>query len=125
MLKTYFKFFPVETSTITSWNEDNLDEEQQLTYISALQNPVTFTDSYLAPDDSIYFLAKLGVIVQRTSKGEWLVDAVDTDLELTTIQQNEAGDIVLGGYEGALFYKKSGGEWQDNISILLFRNLMT
>ncbi|TQV71169.1 hypothetical protein FKG94_19980 [Exilibacterium tricleocarpae] len=113
VLAKYFPFYPVEPADILSWDSDDYDEERESLYVSAAQNPVTYDASYLAPDDSLYFLAKLGVIVKRTADGEWELDAVDTNLDLNAIAQNNNGDIVVGGGEGRLFWKPAGADWRD------------
>jgi hypothetical protein len=113
VLQKHFPFYSFNPELINGWKNDDFDEDRQNTFASMAQNPVTFDDRYLAPDGSVYFLAKLGVIVKRTPIGEWELDAVDTNLELTSISQNEQGDIVVGGAEGKVFYKAAVGDWQD------------
>lgn len=113
VLQKHFPFYSFDPELINSWKNDDFNDERQNTFASMAQNPVTFDDRYLAPDGSIYFLAKLGVIVKRTSLGEWELDAVDTNLELTSVSQNQQGDIAVGGAEGRLFFKTAVGDWQD------------
>lgn len=113
VLNTYFPFFADEGKSYLSWHQDDLDDERASNYASVVQNPVYYNLRYLAPDGTLYFLSKFGVIMTRSIEGEWSLDAVDTNLELTTITQNERGDIVGGGGEGTLFLKKAGGQWSD------------
>lgn len=113
VLAKYFPFYPFDPGVIRGWDGDDYDEERESLYVSAAQNPVTYQGSYLAPDGSIYFLAKLGVIIKRTAGGDWELDAVDTNLDLTAIAQNDRGDLVVGGGEGRLFWKPAGGAWRD------------
>lgn len=113
VLQKHFPFYSFDPESVNGWNNDDFDDERQTTFASMAQNPVTFDDRYLAPDGSVYFLAKLGVIVKRTPLGEWELDAVDTNLELTSISQNELGDVAVGGAEGKVFFKSSAGDWQD------------
>lgn len=113
VLNKHFPFYQFDPEAALSWDEDDFGDDRLNTYASVAQNPVTFDDRYLAPDGSVYFLAKLGVIVKRTPLGEWELDAVDTNLELTSISQNEQGDIAVGGAEGKIFFRSAVGDWQD------------
>ncbi|MFT5296056.1 MAG: hypothetical protein ACI9YH_002073 [Colwellia sp.] len=115
ILTDYFPFYSFNKEQVTTWSEDEYQEERDALYVSIAQNPVTFNTDYLAPDNSIYFVGKLGVILKRTANKEWELDAVDTDLDLSSISQNNEGDLIIGGDEGAVFFKQNNGEWQ-NIS---------
>ncbi|MEM7613076.1 MAG: hypothetical protein AAF270_15430 [Pseudomonadota bacterium] len=113
VLDKHFSFYAFDESVIQTWNDDGLDDERNTFFASAAQNPTTFEERYLAPDGSLYFLGKLGVILKRTADGEWEMDVVDTNLDLTAIAQNDAGDLVVGGAEGRLFIKRLGEDWSD------------
>ncbi len=113
VLDKYFSFIDVDKSILLGWDDDGLDDERNTFFVSAAQNPTTFEQRYLAPDGAVYFLGKLGVILKRAASGDWELDVVDTNLDLTAIAQNERGDLVVGGSEGRLFVKKLGGEWTD------------
>ena len=115
-LQQHFPFYSFNNDEVVTWSEDEYQEQREAVYASIVQNPVTFHTQYLAPNNTVYFIGKLGVILSRTSDKEWELDAVDSDLDLSAIVQNEAGDLVVGGDEGTIFYKPLGGEWQ-NISI--------
>lgn len=41
------------------------------------------------------------------------MEKVDTNLPLTSLDVSESGEVLIGGSEGALFYKAAGGAWQD------------
>ena len=114
ILNKYYDFYSGNKSNILGWHTDEYEEERESTYISVLQNPVAYEHRYVAPDKSIYFLSKLGVIIKRSSTGEWVLDAVDTNLELSSIAQNKNGDVIVGAGEGKIFWKRSTDEdWQD------------
>jgi|GEM_PF-978077 len=115
VLANYFSFYPITDEQVLTWTEDEYQEERDALYVSIAQNPVTFNTKYLAPDNTIYFIGKLGVILKRTADKEWHLDAVDTDLDLSTIYKNELGNLIVGGDEGAVFFKSSDDEWH-NIS---------
>lgn len=115
-LNDYFPFYKFSTEQVLTWSEDEYQEERDALFVSVAQNPVTFNTQYLAPDNSIYFIGKLGVILKRTAEKEWETDAVDTNFDLFAITQNKHGDIMVGGDEGVIFFKSLNGEWQ-NISI--------
>lgn len=132
VLRKYFSFHNINNTPISSWNDDELEQERQSQYVSVARNPVVYPRKYLAPDQSLYFLGKLGIIIKRTSKGEWELDAVDTNLDLLTIAQNELGDLAVGGSEGHIFWKKNGDDWQPlsldhdyQVDKLLFRDTNT
>lgn len=116
VLETYFPFYQYDKTQVLGWNPDDNEEDRESMYISVAQNPVTYTDKYLAPDNSLYFLSKLGVILKRDVDGQWSIDAVDTNLKLNSIEQNTAGDLIVGGGEGRIFLKRQAGDWQ-NISM--------
>lgn len=111
VLRQYFPKFATGDYDILTWKEDGLDEDRHSQLISIAQNPTVYSTRYRAPDGSVYFLAKLGVILCLQANGEWQMDAVDTNLGLSAIAVNQSGAIAVGGSEGALFYKKAGDEW--------------
>lgn len=113
VLEKHFAFFSADAGAISTWNDDGLDNDRNTFFASAAQNPTTFEGRYRAPDGAVYFLGKLGVMLKRTDGGTWELDVVDTNLDLTTIAQNERGDLVVGGAEGRLFVKPAGGAWRD------------
>ena len=112
-LHDYFPFYDFSPEQLLTWTEDEYQEERDTLFSSVAQNPVTFNTKYLAPDNSVYFIGKLGVILKRTAAHEWEIDAIDTNYDLFAITQNEHGDIAIGGDEGVVFYKPVNGEWQD------------
>ncbi len=116
VLSTYFPSYKTPGTHINSWNEDKLDDERENMYLSASHHPTIFDSRYKSPDGSLYFLAKLGVILKRDSRGDWSQDTVDTISSLTAISQNTKGDIAVGGLNGSLFYKAAIGDWT-NLSI--------
>lgn len=113
VLNTHFSHFAFDQAQVLGWKDDGLDEDRHSSYVSAVQNPVAYAESFKAPDGSLYFLSRLGVLIIRTPDGEWDMDALDTNLHLSSIDISEAGDVLVGGTEGVLFYKKAGGEWVD------------
>ncbi len=113
VLDKYFQFYKYDKNTILTWNTDEHIEEHQALFASVAQNPITYSARYLAPDNTLYFLGKLGVIIKRTAQGDWELDAVDTIFDLKTIAQNKKGDLIVGGSEGQLFWKAAGSDWQD------------
>jgi len=113
VLTKYFPFYQYHPDKLLTWKDDGRDEERESLFASIAQNPVDFNKRYQAPDNSLYFLAKLGVIVKRTANGDWELDGVDTNLNLNAIAQNENGDLIVGGAEGKLFWKPHGKAWVD------------
>lgn len=114
-LSEYFDFFKYDESTLKSWKEDGKEDDRESLFFSIVQNPTVFEDTYIAPDNSLYFLGKLGVILSRTPDGEWEMDAVDTNYQLNAVAKSESGDLLVGGEEGLMFLKEAGGNWT-NIS---------
>lgn len=113
IIDQYFSFYRYQAEDINSWDEDDRDTEREDLFASAAQNPTTYSTRYLAPDGTLYFLAKLGVIIKRSSSGDWSLDAVDTNFELLDIAQNQQGDLIVGGTAGKLFLKRAGQDWID------------
>lgn len=109
----YLDFISYETEMLGSWVEDGFDQERYDQYLSLLQNPITFSRPYVTPTNSLIFLGRLGVLIERDEQGEWYMDAVDTNLELKAIAENRRGDRFVGGSEGRAFLKRSEGDWQD------------
>lgn len=109
----YFPFLNAGRSNVRGWNEDGLEDERNTLFVYAAQNPTTFEHRYVAPDGTVYFLGKLGVILKRTTGGDWELDAVDTNMDLTTMAENGRGDKVIGGSEGRVFFKRAGSDWED------------
>lgn len=104
-------FFNYQSDESLSWKEDEYGDDRRAAYNSALQNPVVFNRQYLAPDGSLFIIGKLGTILKRERGGDWSIDAVDTDSELSSIAQNARGDLALAGEYGSLFLKKRGQSW--------------
>jgi len=117
VLKTYFPFFQYNEEEVLGWNDDGNTEQRQDLLVSIAQNPIRFNRRYLAPDNTVYLLGPLGVMVKRTVDGEYELDAVDTNLDLRSIVQNTRGDLVVGGEEGVLFYKPVNSDSWVDISI--------
>ncbi len=113
VIKAYLPFLPYVPDETLTWNEDGYANERQTSYASVAQNPVTFNQRYQAPDGSLYFIGKLGVILKLTASKEWEVEAIDTDFDLNTMVQNKKGDTLVGGDHGTLFLKRKGGAWQN------------
>lgn len=113
VLRKFFSFYPANTNELLDWNADDYSDDRNSLFTSAAQNPVAYNKRYLAPDNSVYFLCKLGVIIKRTPKGDWEIDAVDTELDLTSVAQNSQGDLIVGGEEGRLFWKPANRDWVD------------
>jgi len=113
-INRFFPFYDFNAEKVNTWADDGKDDERFELYANIAQNPTTFGTRYKSPDNGVYFLAKLGVIVHRSSLGEWAIDAVDTNYQLNTVAENAAGDLVVGGPEGVLFIKQRGKEWQNH-----------
>lgn len=112
LISEFTPFAKYSAGDALTWNDDGNDDERFTTYASIVRNPVVYNKRYIAPDNSVYFIGKLGYILQRTVSGEWLEDAVETDADLLAIDVSRAGDIAVGGELGTLFYKKAGAqEW--------------
>lgn len=115
-LKTYFPFYSFDEQQLLTWSKDDYQDDRDALFTSIAQNPISYNTTYVAPDNSVYFIGKLGVILKRTADKEWLLDAVDTNVDLSTIVQNSHGDLAVGGDEGHVYFKQEGGDWQ-NISL--------
>lgn len=113
ILDRYFEFYKYDKNDILSWNEDGLENERQALFSSLAQNPISFNKTYMSPDKSLYFLGKFGILIKRTNLGSWELDAVDSNLDLTAIAENNRGDLAIGDSEGGLFWKQAGKEWRD------------
>lgn len=115
VLKKYFPQFATGVSNfeeILTWESDERDEQRFGMYASAAQNPMSFSDEIRAPDGSLYFLSKLGVILRYSPEDGFETLAIDSDLEVNAFAQNDAGDRVAGGFEGALFFQAVDGDWE-------------
>lgn len=113
LVSAFTPFVDYQPDLVTSWDDDGRDDERYSVYASTVQNPVVYNTRYRAPDNSVYFIGKLGYILQRTADGDWQEDALDTDADLYAIAVNDRGDKIVGGEQGLLFYKRSNArEWQ-------------
>lgn len=113
VLQHYVSHIASRSLTGITWEEDDREEDRTTAYLAAVQNPITQGRRYLAPDGSLLFLTKLGVLLRRTASGEWQLDAVDSNLQLSSAAQNNRGDIAIGTPEGGLYFKAKGGVWRD------------
>lgn len=113
VLSKHFPFMDFTIDELLGWNADDYADERESIYVSIAQNPIGFNQQFFAPDGSLYFPGKVGVFLKRYASGDWEIDGVDTNLELTSIAENSQGDLIVGGSEGALFWRPIDGEWQD------------
>ncbi len=113
VLDNFFPFYQYSKAMLATWDDDGRDDERYALYASIAQNPIEYAQTLMGDDGTLYFLGKLGIILARASDGEWSLDGVDTNLDLTSIDVSAAGDILLGGAEGRLFFKPAGGDWVD------------
>lgn len=113
LLEKYFPKYAKSADDVLTWDEDGLDDDRFTDYANIAQNPINFTKIVQPNDDSLYFLSSLGVILKYTND-EFEELAVNSDLKLNTLDENDSGDLLVGGYEGALFYKDvNSDEWRD------------
>lgn len=113
VLKKHFPYVNVDSDSILSWTNDDMDGERNAQYVSLVQNPISYNDTYLASDGTLYFPGKIGTIMLRTPDGDWDMLAIDTDLDLHSLVKSPAGDLLVGADEGHLFLKRAGQEWED------------
>jgi len=114
LLEQYDTDIEYDANSALSWHEDNGIDDRYALYSSIVRNPITYNQRYLAPNGNVFFVGKLGYILQRTQEGDWLEDAIPADYDLNAIAQNKQGDIVVGGDYGTLFLKPANSEqWLD------------
>lgn len=115
--ETLAQYYPTkdnfDRSKFLTWNEDDSKEANESLAVSVAQNPNFFTNIVKLNDKSTNYLSVMGMILTRDAQGEWSTDAVDTNALLKSITKNNAGDTLVSGDEGALFYKASGQEWSN------------
>ncbi len=116
MINQYRAFLKYDPANVLSWNEDGSDTDRFSSYVSLSQNPTLFTERYLSKSGSLFLLGKLGSVLERTPTGEWRQDALDTNADLNAIAQDAKGQLLVGGDQGALFFKGRDAKWQ-NISL--------
>lgn len=94
------------------WDDSAFEQERWEQYVRAAQNPLVLEPVYTRADNSIVFLGRLGTMAQRSGPGQWRLDFIPMDIQLTAYDENTAGDRLVGGEFGALFHKPAGGdEW--------------
>lgn len=116
VLKKHYRFHKFDTENMLTWDDDESAEEHESRYASVAQNPLKYTKIAKTHDQHTYFLSPLGVMLVRDHEGDWDLDAVDSNMFLTAIDKSADGGLLLGGYEGTLFYKPAEGEWM-NVSV--------
>ncbi len=112
-ISIYRPFLKYDPANVLSWVDDGLNADRFSNYVALAQNPTVFTERYLSPTGSLFLLGKLGAIVERKKTGEWNQEMLETNAELNAIAQNEKGQILVGGDQGALFFKDNKGTWKD------------
>jgi hypothetical protein len=112
-LNSYRPFLKYDSSNVLSWVDDGLNADRFSNYVALAQNPTVFTERYLSPTGSLFLLGKLGAILERKKTGEWSQEMLETNAEFNAIAQNEKGQIMVGGDQGALFFKDNKGNWKD------------
>jgi len=101
----------LSTDGTLAWDEDDYQSERQSQYLSVVQNPIAFDRGRLY-EDEVVFLARAGALLRRDNRGNWTLDAVESDLNLLGFDKNRQGDEVASGEFGTLFYKPNGAaEW--------------
>ena len=108
--RPFLKYNPKDVLT---WNDDDLDSDRFSTYVSLSQNPTLFTERYLSDNGSLFLLGKLGAVLERTPSGEWKQHTLETNADLRTVALDKKGQLLVGGDQGALFFKGLDGKWQD------------
>lgn len=111
LIGEFAPFAGYQQENALGWTEDGKEVERFTRYAFVVRNPVVYNKRFISKDNSIYFIGKLGYLVQRTEDGRWLEDAVETDADLIAMAENSDGDIAVGGELGALFLKRTG-TWQ-------------
>ncbi|SMF61122.1 hypothetical protein SAMN02745866_03962 [Alteromonadaceae bacterium Bs31] len=113
LVQSYAPFLDYHPGQVLSWDEDGNEDQRFSVYAATVQNPVVYNERYIAPNNSVYFIGKLGFILQRTEDGDWIEQAVETDADLNAIAVNDEGSIAIGGEQSAIFFKKKEAEeWQ-------------
>jgi len=112
LMDKYYPFFKYDKTQTLSWLDDDYDEERNDYYSFAAQNPVSFETKYRAPDNNIHFLGKMGVILTFTESQNFELDAINTDLALVAMSQNQSGIKVVADAEGNIFVKRNDEQWQ-------------
>lgn len=113
MIEQYRSFLKYEPAETLTWQDDGADAERFSTYVSLSQNPTLFFERYLANDGSLFLLGTLGAVLERTPLGEWRQDALDTNASLETIAQDAKGQVLVGGDQGALFFRGRDKKWKN------------
>lgn len=117
VLENHYPYFEFDKNDILTWLDDGSDDLHEASFASVAQNPLNFKYIKRKDDGSIHFLSPLGVVLIRDAKGEWHLDAVETNMLLTALDFSVANETLLGGQEGALFYKQTNdADWQ-NVSL--------
>lgn len=113
VIDRYFSFHQYDTAAINSWEEDESVDERYFTFASMAQNPVMFSVTHKSGDGKLYFIGKLGSILIRHPDGSWDVDAVDANLDFNTVISSDTHGLLIGGWEGQLYRKLNGGDWEN------------
>lgn len=113
MINQYRPFLKYNPTDVLTWNDDGSDTDRFSSYVSLSQNPTLFTERYLSESGSLFLLGKLGAVLERTPAGEWNQDALDTNADLHAIAQDAKGQLLVGGDQGALFFRGQDAKWQD------------
>jgi hypothetical protein len=112
LIKQYRPFLGYNKENLLTWQDDGLDSDRQSAYLALAQNPSLFVDRYLSPNGSLFMLGKLGAILERTKSGEWKDHLLETNSDLYAIAQDPKGRLIVGGAQGALFFKDNH-DWKD------------
>ena len=112
LIKQYRPFLNYSKDNLLTWQDDGLDNDRQSAYLALAQNPTIFTDRYLSPSGSLFMLGKLGAILERTKSGEWKDHLLETNSDLYAIAEDAKGRLIVGGAQGALFFKDKT-DWKD------------
>lgn len=112
-IKQYRPFLKYAPTEVLTWEEDGSDTDRLSTYISLSQNPTIFPARHLSASGSLFLVGKLGTILERKPSGEWEQHTLETNADLRAIGTDDKGHVLVGGDQGALFFKAQDAEWQD------------
>lgn len=112
-IEHYRPFLNYTPAEVLTWNDDGSDTERFSTYVSLSQNPTIFSGRHLSDDGSLFLLGKLGTILERTPSGKWEQDTLETNADLHAAATDNKGQLLIGGDQGALFFKGQDAKWQD------------
>lgn len=97
-----------------TWKPDGNDRDRGSDYVNAVNRQTVFSEPYIDEQTGVMkFPSRLGVMAVRDLNGEWRIDAIPADVEITRITMVDKTDVVLTEFNEIFARSSLDDEWEN------------